>query len=303
MCVCVCVSWFISLPCHRPTHYGDGMAGVTTTDVAFLWLERLRLQASLFDMRDRGQERAERHLDELFFELVRMAGPELVIEVGAHDGQRAVRAKIENPEARVIALEGNPRHHQSFSATTDFGAQGVEYLHLAASDAVGPVTFHVMPDVHGVPAGGSSLLARSDHQATPVTVPGTPLDSFLSDAGSVALWVDVEGASKAVLAGAGEVLQRVDVMKIEVEERRFWEGQWLAVDVLAALLDVSLVPIARNRAYDERQYDVLLVSQRLMRAADVGDVVMPFLEQARVPVPEASFSRGLARRLLRGKRR
>lgn len=265
----------------RLTPMSRGMNGVTSMDLALLWLERLGLQAPSYGMRENRQHRAEHLLDELFFELVTLARPALFIEVGAHDGQRAVRAKAENPHTRVIALEGNPRHYEAFKAATDSTP-------TASNTFIWPRRCSRSGDLPRAagrarrPTCRRSLLPRSGHAATLTTVPAS-FNSFLADAGSVALWVDVEGARRSVLAGATDMLQRVDVIKLEVEEWPFWESQWLAPEVLAALLDVGLVPVELNRVFNERQYDLLLVSQRLMGGADVGDLVMRFLGQVRAP--------------------
>lgn len=283
------------------------MTGITHHDLALLWLERLRLQGAQFDMRNKGVFRSEYCLDEAFFEFVRLAGPSLFMEVGAHDGQRAVRAKAENPSARVVALEASPTNYAAFAAAHDFEGSQVEYMNLAAAESEGEVTFNLMPDLEGVPAGNSSLLASSAEDSEQVTVSAVPLDTFLPEAGRVALWVDVEGAAEAVLGGARHMLDRVDVLKIEVEDRAFWKGQWLADDVLALLLQYGLVPVGRDRTTIDGQYNVLLLSRSLYRSAEVSDVLMRFLTavQAReLPGPIGRLRRDprvreVARRVVR----
>jgi FkbM family methyltransferase len=254
-------------------------------EIAEIWLSTLRNQASAFDMRNGGQQRSEHHLDELFFALVQLARPTLFLEVGAHNGLRAVRAKRLLPDARAVALEANPTNHRLFSGRTDFTALGVEYLHAAATERPGEVDFNVEhTGSASVTTGSSSLLTRHVDRpgvdATSTAVPGVPIDEFTPPDGRSCVWIDVEGANQQVLSGGQTLLNTVDVLKIEVEEAEFWGGQWLSIDVIAHLLGHDLVPLVRDRAQGEWQYNVILVSKDLARRPETSSLVMAFLERA-----------------------
>ena len=55
-----------------------------------------------------------------------------------------------------------------------------------------------------------------------------------------------EGASREVLTGAVNVLNKVDVLFVEVEDREAWEGQWLSKDVKDFLLTHDITMIGRD---------------------------------------------------------
>jgi len=95
---------------------------------------------------------------------------------------------------------------------------------------------------------------------------------FADTEGPYAMWMDVEGATRTVLSGAGAFLGRCDVLKIEVEESAFWREQWLVGDIVAELARHGLEPLARDAESDE-QYNVLFGSRRLLARHGVLDHV------------------------------
>ena len=59
---------------------------------------------------------------------------------------------------------------------------------------------------------------------------------------------------------------------VEVEDRSFWKGQWLAGEVLSFLHGCGLVPVARDHQ-SAHQFNVVLVRSTLM--AEVHDLITP----------------------------
>jgi hypothetical protein len=117
----------------------------------------------------------------------------------------------------------------------------------------------------------------SNVDVAPVQVPCTSLDSFFADHEfrSASLWIDVEGATGKLVTGGRSVLSRASVVMVEVEDRSFWDGQWLAGEVLTFLHGCGLVPVARDHQ-SVHQFNVVLVRSTLMaeveqRLAGVGD--------------------------------
>ncbi len=243
-------------------------------------LARLTARAAQYDLRTRAaRQRSAADLRKMFFGLLPVIAPAVVIEAGAHDARGARRARRLLPQARVVAYEANPHNHAHFAAATDFAAQGVDYRLAALTDAPGPVTFRVLTAdsmaAHGPRSGRSSLLARTDAQACtePVTVPGDVLDTHAPGTASAALWVDVEGAAGPVLQGGPALLAVTDLLMIEVESRPVWDGQWLAPDICAHLMARGLVPLARD--FERRtQFNLLFASERALARPEV----LPVLE-------------------------
>jgi FkbM family methyltransferase len=186
---------------------------------------------------------------------------------------RIARGRTSISSARVVAFEANPYTYRLFAnQNTQF-----EYLHLALSDSIGPVTFHVHRDAEGAPIanGQGSLLRRdkitADHERGfhEVTVEATTLDAFF--AGSqfrrAALWIDSEGGLKFILPGTREVLRRTALMLVEVEDQNFWGADhWLREHVVSYLYDLGFVPVARDFEFIH-QYNIVFVRSELLTGA------------------------------------
>lgn len=251
-------------------------------DVALV-MAQLAQGAGAYDLtQPEGRKVSARQLRQLFLNINRALQPDVFVEAGAHSAATSVKMRGLVPDARIIAFEANPHNHTKFLARHDFGALRVEYRLQALTDAVGPVTFKVLVqegDVLRKPdSGRSSLLARAGDvtRYEDVTVPGTTLDAALDGvAGTVALWVDVEGAAKQVLGGAAATLARTRIVMIEVETRPYWQGQWLHTDICGHLMGLGLVPVARDFEY-RYQFNLLFLRPEAFACADVLRAVEQF---------------------------
>ena len=201
-------------------------------------------------------------LQGLYTELCEGLGVTCAIEAGAREATFSAALSERLPSATIIALEANPHAFARYRPTLP---PAVHYLNCAASNEVGEVSFNIVRSLTPGPArrrlwgrgsgrlkrtnGVSSLLKRSDDAAVyeQVRVPATTIDTLLHEHGDpdrVALWIDVEGASKEVLEGAKNALQgAVRCVFIEVEERSYWKGQWLASDVRAHLGGLGFIEV------------------------------------------------------------
>ena len=180
-----------------------------------------------------------------FHALVSLLRPAVICDVGSCDGTQAVRFKRQVRSARVIAFEANPDNAARIAARPDVRHLGIDLRPMAVSDAEGTVTFFVLEQRGDLPwsVGASSLNRRAegeDHglRQTPVEVQTTTLDRALSGtSGSVALWIDVEGAAGLVIAGIREIASRVCAIHIETEEDlvQIWDCQSSTGSVVQAL--------------------------------------------------------------------
>ncbi|MBL0749127.1 FkbM family methyltransferase [Nocardioides baculatus] len=221
-------------------------------------------------------------MNDLFFALVDAARPDLFVEAGAFEAETSLHIARTHSDCSVIAFEANPDNHAHFARLREFDRNGVQYLNFALTDAPGPVTFHRQTVNGSTIVGHSSLLERSanhDGPVQPVTVQGVRLDDHTPDAARVAMWVDVEGASGQVLRGAARRLAACDVLKIEVEEEPFWEGQSLATDVISQLGDSGLIPVARD-IEQPSQYNIVFASTRLLRQRPAIEAIELFIARA-----------------------
>ncbi|WP_244931491.1 FkbM family methyltransferase [Nocardioides sp. W7] len=221
----------------------------------------------------------------LFLSLLETIGPRVFLDIGARDAESAMAVADAHPDCRCIAFEANPHIYAQFAdAVAEHGR--VDYRHLAVSDTAGEIelfiprvsTEIVVGDeivashhVEAADTGRSSLLKRTDAgaQYDIVTVAATSLDQLaraegLTKHGELALWIDVEGAAKLVIDGGRRTLARAAVVLIEVEGHAFWDGQSTSHTVISQLIDLGLVPVARDREYYDKQFNVVLVRADLL---------------------------------------
>ena len=223
-----------------------------------------------FDLSTRsGRAVSVRQLEELFFEIVSGFSPALFLEAGAKAADASLRARKLLPRATVVAYEANPYTHERFSKKRDYEAEGVDYRNLALGSSPSEVTFNVRKTDDGQPSadGQGSLLKNIEYEPGHIQVTGeaTTIDATLRefDADDCILWVDVEGASREVLGGADRALARASAIFIEVEDREYWDSQWLSQRVLLELNHAGLVPVARD--YQSRyQWNVVCVRREML---------------------------------------
>lgn len=233
-------------------------------------------------------------LDDLFLDLVTLLQPRLFVEAGAFDAAVSTGVAAALPNCRVVAYEANPHvfhHHSSTSRPQD---RGVQYTFSAVADHQGTATFHVISSSASTSddrlAGYSSLHQRAggdwlgDVGYEEVTVPCTTLDAEFTEwerSAEAALWLDVEGATGAVLSGADVFLDHTSLLKVEIEEVGFWQDQWLAAEVEGRLHEHGLVAVARDNQ-DEDQYNAVFGRRGMFD--DVGCQRLLTSSSSRIPV-------------------
>lgn len=203
----------------------------------------------------------------MFHDLCRMLEPTVVLELGAHEGRFSRWAKRTFPDARCLALEANPYVHREHSE--DMDEIGVEYRHLAAAAANATVTINIPTQIGNQVKGRANRMASLGvhHRAVgheSVDVEAVRVDDIvdLTEDDRVVAWIDVEGASDAVLSGSEELMARADAVYIEVEDKEVWEGQWLDVDVAAFFRTLDKFPAMRD-IQRLHSYNVVFISPDL----------------------------------------
>lgn len=192
-----------------------------------------------------------RALKALLLDVIERERPDVIAEIGAFEAGFARDMTVRYPGTRVIAFEASPvayEHHRSALAEAE-----VDYRHLAIGANDGTITIHVPTRVRGreMPAvnrmASLNALAIPDSATEAHAVPVRTLDGVLgTHGGTVALWIDVEGAVKGVIDGAPRTLERTSIVLCELESVALWEGQALADNVMARLREAGLVPAARD---------------------------------------------------------
>ena len=222
-------------------------------------------------------------LRSLYFDLLRHLEPDVCCDIGAHDGQAALKAKEVAPRSESYAFEANPEIYRLHR--TRLENAGVHYLNLAISERSGEVTVYAPCKLSKAWDNGSivnaSITEPSDTGKTSLlhrneaatyrefSVAARSLDDFFATklrdlrACRFALWIDVEGAAELVLLGAETVLRTTAAIFVELEGYPFWREQRTADGVIEYLMERGFVPAARDREYGDDQFNVLFV-----RAAD-----------------------------------
>lgn len=252
--------------------------------------------AALVDLTSpEAKQRSAHRLRDLFLRLLAQHPTEVVFEIGANEASFSQAARRRAKDAEVIAFEANPHVWERFKDRC--ARAGVDYRHLAITEATGPVTFQLQTTRSGKPValttGSNSLLKRVDYEATyaPVEVPGVRLDEFIAERGlagrSMCAWIDVEGAIRQVLTGIGDRIDDFHMLLIEVENAPKWEGQWCWYDVLAYLRPRGFVPVVRDFEYTG-QFNVVFLREEMLRELRVRIVIAEHLSALGRPDPEPS---------------
>jgi FkbM family methyltransferase len=230
-----------------------------------------------------------RHLQDAFLDLCVTLQPNILLDVGANDGSASLAVRKVVPGCEVHAFEANPHIHAKHLERLQ--AQGVRYWNLAVTDCVGHATLYapltlsrayirgeVVPAsiLEGEDTGKTSLLRRNEEATyAEFKVEATTLDAFadthLQDwrHRNIFLWVDAEGAADRVLVGAKRLLARTRVIFLETEGFDFWKDQADRVAVVSQLIRFGFLPVARDREYGDKQFNILFVHQ------DAIDRVLP----------------------------
>ena len=241
-------------------------------------------------------------LREALFHLLATLRPNVFCDVGANDGATSLEVRAAAPGCEVYAYEANPEIHARYAAT--LAQQGVDYRNLAVSDADGRATVYAPRtlsraylDGYVVPTlivedryTGKTSLLRRDEEATydSFDIEARTLDSLFadqigSDEASFFLWVDVEGAAERVLAGASGLLRRTIALFVECENFHFWHEGSTAGGVATFLFRAGFVPVARDREYGDKQFNMLFVAGR------VAHLLAPALFDASSPIRACLF--------------
>jgi FkbM family methyltransferase len=234
--------------------------GITRLDqsVSFMLMRDLNVLSAA----EKGPE-GYAALREAFLHLVDVLEPQVVCDVGALDGSLSLAVRETAPECEIHAFEANPRTHARHAAA--LASRHIAYHHLAVSDSQGQIMVHAPQGRH---EGKTSLLLRNEETTyDSFEVETRTLDAFFasrlgSGGPSFCLWIDVEGAAERVLAGASRILNQTLAVFIECETVAFWQGGGSAGRVADILLRAGFVPVARDREYGDKQFNVLFVAGR-----------------------------------------
>lgn len=173
-----------------------------------------------------------RHLRELGFV------PDLVIDVGAHEGHWTMAARRYFPAARFLMIEAQREKEPSLRKVAQAAPGKIE----CAFALLGPepreeVEFYLADT-------GSSLYQEQTSFGRQMTnLPMTTLDAVagkaMADSGPLLLKLDVQGAELDVLAGGAAVLDRAEVVILEASIVAYNAGAPRVAAVIAHLASLG----------------------------------------------------------------
>ncbi|MEB3213998.1 MAG: FkbM family methyltransferase [Leptolyngbyaceae bacterium] len=170
----------------------------------------------------------------------------IILDVGANDGGSSYVFQRLFPSATIYAFEPDPRAIRNCKRRISLGnidAGRFTLYEFAVSDNLGRSIFYQTdgydPDMTWYDSGwdlsGSLLKPTSDFLTPTISFSGQievetiTLDSWYETLGGnfkiSLLWMDVQGAEELVLKGSQRLLNFVDLIYLECEERQVYVGE------------------------------------------------------------------------------
>ena len=174
--------------------------------------------------------------------MLRAASVDLVLDVGANIGQYAMRLREFGYRGRIVSFEPLSTAFKSLEQACASDA-GWEAVPVALGGAPGKATLHVSSN-----SWSSSLLEMLPGlvEAAPesafvgaeeVTVQtlAWALDKYRENTEATFLKLDVQGSERAIIEGAGDWLQRLAGIQIELSLAPLYQGESLYLEMIALL--------------------------------------------------------------------
>jgi FkbM family methyltransferase len=171
----------------------------------------------------------------------------VVLDVGANCGQWATQLRGDGYHGTIVSFEPLQSAYQQLQEASR-ADPAWQVMRTAAGDDAGMRTIHVSANSYS-----SSLLHATNRSvdAIPETasirsepVPVAILDRLDLPPGPAMLKIDVQGAELSVLRGARSLLERVELVEIELSLVELYEGQALAPAVCSLLREAGFIPVA-----------------------------------------------------------
>jgi FkbM family methyltransferase len=168
--------------------------------------------------------------------------PDVVLDIGANQGQFAVALRAAGYAGRLVSFEPQPDAFAALQARTA-GDPAWECHQLALGDAEGTLPMHISGFSESsslLPIGKTHVdLMPTTAEVGTLSVPVKRLDQVADGLGLAGrrffLKLDVQGYETPVLRGAGEWLRRADGAVVELDFAPLFDGQSVYYEVMAAL--------------------------------------------------------------------
>jgi len=161
----------------------------------------------------------------------------------------------------ALAIEANPITFKNVTSKID---EKIKLINVGLGSDSGEIEFYV-PKTNNT-AGDATFNPRLNVEYDVMSITVKSLDDIIKSESigkkATALWIDVEGFQKQVLAGASQFLnnQNCLLIKIEVENKAFFEGQILSEEVDTILHKCGFAPVMCDFEYG-LQFNVVYVKK------------------------------------------
>jgi FkbM family methyltransferase len=213
-----------------------------------------------------------------------------LIECGAYDAELSRKFLRKSADRHAWAFEINPlvySHYKSINALPN-----LRYLNLGLSDAAEDSYLMIprrTPAAWSMEASLSNRKEKEDTDLVPVKL--ETLDMVMKSdfiLGETALWIDVEGHSAKLLAGAEKILNdpRCLLLHIEVQDIEIWEKEFVADEICEVLNNFDFKPILMdcpladlfNIIFIKSDYETVVSKEIQFYWYSIGGLTVPRFE-------------------------
>lgn len=206
--------------------------------------------------------------DFLFQLFIWFFSPELICDIGSLDGESSLLLRKIAHNAKIIAFEANPENYNEMRSNEKLISNRIEIENKAVLNKEGIIKFFIekTSKKESYRKGISSTKQRVNNSLghKEISVESTRLDTFIRKLkikpNSVALWIDVEGASYEVLETIENIKNIINFIHVEVETIPIWRDQKLKHDIEMLMRKFDFIIIAEG---DNRniQHDLVFLNR------------------------------------------
>ena len=233
-----------------------------------------RYQSTVDYLQTQGAKPSAELLNKIFFELIIKKYPcNWFIEAGAFEATASSLVKEKLPNCQVYAFEANPDHYSHFKDNL----QTINYVHQAISNYSGMIVFKqqatgsngiVFPKVRGNNSVKSRTLDKEtvyNNIEVSCNTLENMFDAQILPQQTAAVWIDLEGVAYEALQASTKLFDRVSFVKVEVEDKQYWENQKLSTDIIDLMSAYGMTALIRDfEMVSVAQYNILFANNNLI---------------------------------------
>lgn len=214
------------------------------------------------------------HKTHIIFQfLIKIFSPDLICDIGSMDGMDALRFRKDLPHGKIICFEANPNNIELIHRNPIFKKQKINIEEKVVWNKDGDIKFFIeeLSQTTGEEwrRGISSTKKRKSGSlgTKEIITTSIRLDTFVKNLNfnptSIALWIDVEGASFEVLEGISEIIQKVLFIHVETENKKVWLNQKLKPETVELMKKNGFILIAEEDRKAKSQDNLIFMNSQL----------------------------------------